>query len=523
MKQWSLVSVCAVLVLTACPPTGVVCKAGTLPCGTGCIDPNSDRRNCGACGTTCGAQQDCNAGTCACRPGTVTCDGSCVVTDYDAQNCGACGVKCAVGEVCEQRVCQSACTTGFTRCGNSCVDVTSDEAHCGACGAACEQGQQCLSGVCDYPAIAACYWSGQVVGFDPASGTKGPLADVGSNPAALARVGETVLVADGTDRRLYSVVPAAGGSYAQTSSVTTTGAVPNQLLVDRPYVYVVNAGSGSLLVLKEGVDAGVVQLDAGVQGTLVLGAVAELPLGMNTFPQGVAKVGSTLYVPLYGGYGAEAADAGQELAKIDVTNPAQPSLAGRVSFKNVNLHVFDGGAPVARPWAVAAKGGQVYVALNNLNPDTYVAEGPGLVAKVDPSNDQVTIIDLGAADCLNPQWLGAMGDRLIVACGGKISYSATYAVEAVTAAGVLALDSADVKLAGVWNASSTADVDAGFMPMLPGRFVVSGNQVAVSDQNGGRVLVLAVSDAGVSELSTIDVCPVSPTSGVGNVADVLAR
>lgn len=532
MKQLSFVAVVAVMVLTACPPTGVVCKPGTVPCGIGCIDPSSDRRNCGACGTTCGAQQDCNAkvgvdggpsGECKCGPGTTLCEGSCVVTDYDAKNCGACGVACAVGQVCELATCKASCGTGFTRCGASCVDVTGDLSNCGACGVTCEQGQACRAGVCDYAAVAACYWSGQLVGFDPTSGVKGPLADVGTNPAALARVGDTVLVADGTDRRLYSAVPAAGGSYAQTNRVTPTGAVPNQMLVDRPFVYVVNAGAGTLLVLKEGVDAGVVTLDAGVEGALVLGAVAELQLGMNSFPQGVAKVGSMLFVPLYGGYGAEAADAGQVLAKVDVTNPAAPSLAGQVSFKTLDLHAFDGGAPVARPWAVTAKGGSVYVALNNLNPDSYVPEGPGLVAKVNPTTDAVTVIDLGGAECLNPQWLAASGDKLVVSCGGAISYSPTFSVQGVTSAGVVVLDAQDARLGGAWNASGVADVDAGFMPTLPGRFSVSGSQVTVGDQNGGRVVVLTVSDAGVAVSSTLNVCPVSATSGVANVADISTR
>ncbi len=527
MKQLTWLALGAVVVLTACPPTGVVCKPGTSPCGTGCIDSTSDRRNCGACGSACGAEKDCNASVCACRPGTVTCEGNCVVTDYDVKNCGQCGVQCATGQVCEVGRCQASCSTGSTRCGASCVDATSDVANCGTCGTTCAQGQKCLAGVCDYPAIAACYWSGQVVGFDPASGVKGPLSDVGSNPAALARLDATLLVADGTDRRLYAALPAAGGAYAQTRRFSATGAVPNQVLVARPYVYVINAGSGTLLVLQEGVDAGVTTLDAGVEGTLVLGAVAELPFGMNTFPQGVVKVGTMLYVPLYGGYGAEAADAGQELAKVDVTNPAVPTLAGRVSFKGLDLKAFDGGAPVARPWAVTAKGGQVYVVLNNLNPDTYAPEGPGLVAKVNPANDAVTVIDLGGADCLNPQWLAPMGDRLIVSCGGLINYSATFSVESVVAASVVALDATDTRLAGVWNASGTADLDAGFMPMLPGRFAVSGQQVVVSDQNGGRVVVLAVGDAGVTEVrglgTALNVCPVSATSGVANVSDISAR
>jgi hypothetical protein len=531
MKQLSVMSLGAVMLLMACPPTGVVCKAGTLPCGAGCIDPNSDRRNCGACGTTCGAQQDCNSAKCECRAGTTACsDGTCAATDFDPKNCGQCGAACATGEVCEGGSCKTSCTPGLLRCLASCVDAATDESHCGGCDNACAQGQQCKNGVCDYEAVAACYWSGQLVGFDPTTGVKGPLSDVGSNPAALARLGTTLLAADGTDRRLYSAVPTASGEYERTNLASQTGAVPNQVLVERPFVYVINAGSGTLTVLREGVDAGVITLDAGVNGTLVLGAVAEIVLGMNTFPQGMAKVDSQLWVPLFGGYGAEAADAGQELAKVDITNPAAPTLAGRVSLKNLDLKAFDGGSPtVARPWSIVAKNGALYVALSNLNPDTYAAEGPGLVARVDATSEAVTVIDLGAQDCLNPQWIGLVGNSVTVSCGGAITYSPTFAVESVASAGVVALDALDAKLPTAWSsAGSCAAMDAGAcLPMMPGRFAVSGQQVLLSDQNGGRVVVLEVNDAGVREVrggaNALSVCPVSATTGVANVADILAR
>jgi hypothetical protein len=248
---------------------------------------------------------------------------------------------------------------------------------------------------------------------------------------------------------------------------------------------------------------------------------------MNTFPQGVAKVGSTLWVPLYGGFGASGADAGQEVARLDVSNPDQPTLAGRVSLKGLDLKPFDGGTPVARPWAIASKGTQVYVALNNLNPDTYVVEGPGLVAQVNTDDAGVTLLDLGAADCLNPQWLGFVGERLVVSCGGRITYSATFSVEAVTASGAVVLDATGARVGAAWNAAGVADLDAGFMPMLPGRFAVVNGQVILTDQNGGRVVVLEVGDAGVTEVrgvsTALNICPVSATSGVANVADVVAR
>ena len=117
MKKQLSISVLAVMSLMACPPTGVVCKPGTLPCGTGCIDPSSDRRHCGACGTTCVSEQDCLSGTCTCRAGTVRCaDGTCAATDFDPKNCGQCGVACAPGKVCESGQCKTSCTPGLLRC-----------------------------------------------------------------------------------------------------------------------------------------------------------------------------------------------------------------------------------------------------------------------------------------------------------------------------------------------------------------------------------------------------------------------
>lgn len=519
----------AVVLFAACPPTGVVCKPGTVPCGTGCVDPQADRRNCGACGTACGDQQDCSAGACTCRPGTTSCAGACVDLETSAQHCGACGTACATGELCDQGACKASCSAGLTRCLASCVDLQGDVANCGACGAACAQGQACRGGACDYEAVAACYWSGQLVGFDPVTGVKGPLSDVGSNPAALARLGTQLLAADGTDKRLYAAQPSASGAYALGTTATVTGSVPNQVLVDRPFVYVVNAGTHTLQVLREGADAGVLRLDAGAE-TLALGTVAEVSFGVNTFPQGLAKVGAQLFVPLYGGYGAAAADAGQEVAKVDVTDPAAPALAGRVSLKALDLKPFDGGTPVARPWAVVARGAAVYVALNNLDPDTYVPGGPGLLAKVDPSSGAVDTIDLGASDCLNPQWLGVVGARLAVSCGGEVTYDpTTFAVQAVKAAGVVLLDAQDQRVA-TWAAAGTCPVvtDGGACaPMMPGRLAVVGSRVVVSDQNGGRVVVLDTADGGLAEVhgaaSPLAICPISETTGIGNVADLLAR
>lgn len=523
MKRLLSLSALAAALFTACPPQGVVCKAGTVPCGLGCVDPLADRRNCGACGIACGSQQDCvpddsGSAACQCRAGTEACTTGCAVTSYDAQNCGSCGHACDDGLVCQEGQCQASCENGALRCGASCVDALNDLANCGGCGVRCAQGQTCTAGQCLYGAVAACYWSGQLVGFDPATGVKGPLSDVGTNPAALAHVDDTVFVADGTDQRLYSAVPAAGGAYAQTNAALTTGAVPNHFLHAPPYLYVTNAGAGTVLVLKAGETGGRVNLVDGVDAGAVYGAIAEVQLGMNSFPQAAALLGSTLYVPLYGGFTAETADAGQTLALVDVSDPSAPTVTGEVSLKTLDLHAFDGGAPVPRPWAITARADALYVALNNLNADSYVAEGPGLLAKVVPADAGLGVIDLGA-DCLNPQWVAPVGEGLAVSCGGRATYTGS-ALTQLEGSGVVYVDATDT-VAARWVPANGTLADGGAAFWLPGRLTTRGDTVVVTDQFLGRVAVLEVADGGLAPVqASVSLCPVSELTGVANVSDV---
>lgn len=524
--KWFLV--CSTLALTACQTGVVTCKEGTNYCGNGCVDMKRDRRNCGACNAQCTTGQDCLDGgaglpsACLCRAGTTTCASGCAVTDSDVHNCGGCGVECGSGKYCQTGACVDDCTTPtLTKCGFGCVDTTSDGFNCGACGVECAQGQTCVAGVCDYPAVAACYWSGQLIGFNPDTGVTGPLSDIGNNPGPLARLDATVLVADGTDKRLYQAVPSNAGGYAMASKATTTGDVPNHALVDGDFVYLANAGAGTLQVLQKNTSTGVVDLGSGVTPPLTLGTVAELQLGLNTFPQAAAKVGNMLYVPLYGGYGAEAADAGQTVQLIDISTPAAPALLGRVSLKGLDLHAFDGGSPVARPWAITTQGDTVYVALSNLNPDSYAVEGPGMVARLF-TDGGVDALDLGAADCLNPQWVTTVGNAVAVSCGGRPTYDANYAITAIEASGVVLVENG-VKTA-TWSGASCASGGA-CKPLFPGRMTAQGTKLLVTDQNGGRLVVLDTA-SGLTEVHGVDdalsLCPAGP-SGAANVADVNAR
>ena len=533
------------LALAGCPDTGIVCRAGTDRCGQGCADYQTDSRNCGACGVACSTGQVCQAGACVCQPGAQSCGGQCVVTQSDARHCGGCGQACAADQLCEQGQCVQDCTLGTTvRCGTSCVNLETDPSHCGACGKTCEDSQTCHRGSCSWDLVAACFSTGQLTGLNAQSGFRGPRADLGTAPAALASYADTLLVADGIDRALYQarLAEVSGQAFAQYPRAVRLGAVPNQVLVDAPFVYVVNAQTGTLQVLERDgqalPDGGEVQPDSDggfAQGGVGLVTVAELPFGANTWPQGVAKVGTGLWVPLYGGYGATAAAEGQKVVRVSVANPRAPVVTDTVDLSAIDLKAFDGGAPVARPWAIAAKGTAVYVALNNLNPDTYAAEGPGLLARIDTTSKAVTVLDLGADACLNATWVAAAGDDLLVTCAGSAVYAPpTYALTSVEKAGAVLVDTAGTRKA-VWAPECPADAglaDGGTTcpPVMPGRFTVANGRAWVADQNGGRIFVLDVGASSLTERhgyagsvgGPVQACALDPVTGIANVADVLA-
>lgn len=527
------------LVLTACPPTGIVCRAGTERCGLGCADLAHDKRNCGGCGTACGVGQDCFevplagpdaglTGECRCQDGTTACAGECVVTATDAKHCGGCGMACAAGLVCQAGQCVQSCTLGVTeRCGSSCVDVQTDVQHCGSCAVACDTGQSCRGGRCTFDVVAACLSTGQARGLS-ASYTPGALKDLGNAPVALAAAGDTLLALDATDRRLYQAALAAAAPeqvLAQRARVNATGAAPNHVVVQLPYVFVVNSEAATLQVLK--VDApGGLTLDAGLTGGLALGTVAELPFGANTYPEVLVPGGANdFWVPLYGGQGAQA-DAGQRLVRVDVSNPEAPVLAGQVALGALPLPTFDGGEALPRPYAAAARGGVVYVALNNLKPTCSPfcdVAGPGALARFVPADGGLTLVSLGA-ECLNPVWVTAQDGWLWVSCAGRAEYDSNFLATATFGAGVALLDAQDA-VRGRWQVD--CQVDAGCVPFTPGRMAAAGPRLYVSDQNYGRLAVLEAADGGLvvrrgqgAAQAALNACPAQSGSSLSNVADV---
>ncbi|MDC0739897.1 MXAN_6577-like cysteine-rich protein [Polyangium mundeleinium] len=148
-----LFSLLLVLWTAACgddPAPPPACAGGTTSCNGTCVNVAADAQNCGACGTTCSADETCSDGACVldCVSGQTTCGSTCVDTSKDLANCGACGNPCAAGEVCSNGTCALSCQASLSDCSGTCVDTSKDLANCGACGNPCAAGEVCSNGAC---------------------------------------------------------------------------------------------------------------------------------------------------------------------------------------------------------------------------------------------------------------------------------------------------------------------------------------------------------------------------------------
>ncbi|HZI13294.1 MAG TPA: MXAN_6577-like cysteine-rich protein [Myxococcus sp.] len=513
------------LMLTGCPDEGVVCTSGLSVCGEACVDLGGDTANCGACGEACGAGQVCQAGTCACGPGTESCAGACVATQTDPAHCGACGSPCAAGRVCEAGTCREGCSAGTVRCGDSCVDARTDARHCGGCGTVCPDVQTCYAGRCAYDVVTACYTNGQLVGIQAGTDGLGPRRQSGSGVQSLAAWEGFVLAADATASRLFQVAGGDLGTVVEEDSLGSVASSPNDVLVDPPYVYVVDSVNSTLQVLvREGPAQG-----AG----LGLRTVAQLNLGRNTSPQAIARFGSTLYIPLFGTAGSSFQE-GNAVARVDVSNPAQPRRVDTLPLTGLDLKSFDGGTVLPLPYSVTATDAGVYVALTNLNPyNNYLPNGPGMLARIEPSDGGVSAIDLGAEACLNAGYVEAVGGQLVVACLGeaRLDRANGSRADSVRASG-LVLVKDDVPVASYALSPGCVPGSEGCRLAVAGRFAVAGGAVYLGDTNAGRVFVVEVRDGQLVERrghSTpqalgppLEACPVDPRRPVSNAIDVTA-
>jgi hypothetical protein len=105
-------------------------------------------------------KKDRKKGECSprCAGGTLCCDGRCVNVVTDRGNCGACGTQCGAAEQCRNAECVP-CDNPFALCtvagAEQCVDVRTDRNNCGSCGTICPKDPQntardylCQAGQC---------------------------------------------------------------------------------------------------------------------------------------------------------------------------------------------------------------------------------------------------------------------------------------------------------------------------------------------------------------------------------------
>jgi hypothetical protein len=353
--------------------------------------------------------------------------------------------------------------------------------------------------------VAACYNTGQVVGIQRDTDVVGPLSPIGFNPQSLGAA-QTILVAD-FDQKLRQ---ARASDLSPLPGETGLGPSPNHILVDDPFIYVVNSGDGTggntLQILQRGpLDAGIGQ-DAGLQLT----TVGQLNFGAATSPQAIAKLGNDLYIPLYGG----PTGVGAGLVHVDVTTPSAPARRETIPFSGIDLRSFDGGTTYPRAAGVAVHRGLIYVTLSNLTP-AYAPGGPGIVARVDRVAGTATPIYLGNV-CLNTYWVQSTGNNLLVSCSGNFGAS-------FDRTAVLVLDQQD-QIASSWSPCATP----GCIPSSAGRFAVWGNRIYVGDNASGRVFVVQldggqlIEQRGYSEGGQpLMPCPANPM-GYSYVSDIVS-
>ncbi len=138
-----------------CPDGYTTCPTSLFRCD---VNLNTDRDNCGACGSSCPPTNgreafECVDGKCvlACNPRSGNdCDGivdnGCETPVSDPKNCGACGNECKdPAKPCMfwDNDYSCGCPSGFTVCTlfgtlPTCVETQSSDAHCGACRNACD-------------------------------------------------------------------------------------------------------------------------------------------------------------------------------------------------------------------------------------------------------------------------------------------------------------------------------------------------------------------------------------------------
>lgn len=224
----------------------------------------------------------------ACGGATPTlCGDSCVDTDTDRAHCGACGTSCEAGEICADGGCVVSCMTGFEVCDDACTDTQYDPSHCGGCGMACAAGEACVEAICRALAPSGFILSrrdgGSLERWNPATGATSVLHSITTNDGDCnsAEGSASGWWANHVNDTFGAFTYGAG--TGSTSSFMTPYAYPKHLAVF----------NGELIVMSRN-DRTVHRyaFDGASRGTFVVPGTAG---------QGVATDGTDLYVSSWNG------------------------------------------------------------------------------------------------------------------------------------------------------------------------------------------------------------------------------
>ena len=179
------------------------------------------------------------------------------------------------------------------------------------------------------------------------------------------------------------------------NDIQLTGQSPNDIVVESPYLYIVNSLSNSVLVLNEE----------------NLSVIREISVGSGKNPMSACVISK----------GVVAVSCFRS-GTIEIVDVAQGKVIRSIDLNTINLPSDTAGiAGKIYPTGVAYSSGKIFICLSNLT-DEYgglSAAGPGVVAVIDSESFSVksTIILKGA----DPVFARAAGSKVIVACAGHYS------------------------------------------------------------------------------------------------------
>lgn len=298
-------ALCFFVVVAGCasPIVGAECLPDFAACGDRCVDLDTSRANCGACGFVCDALSVCAAGVCVpfvdagpdanrdagdagdvgdvgpgdgsfdgdkpdtgdasmdvgdadvgggdggvpvctCDIGESCCSSRCVRPERDPANCGGCGIRCAADEFCAAGSCADVCDPPLTLCSGLCVNTLTDRDHCGSCG------NRCASGICrDGACVSSTEGHVVLIGHDYRVGRVGQNYLAGN--AVFIAFGEVDVLAyegdaigfaiSGVDAAIEQVAARARRTWTRTEPPSASE-VP--LFLDQADAFVVYAQSG---------------------------------------------------------------------------------------------------------------------------------------------------------------------------------------------------------------------------------------------------------------------------------------